>query len=106
MRWVEIFSVPSSPDSRQARQRQRLKPLSDKVRSIEKQLAANRNELEALVMRLADETLYTDPKRKLELTDVLKEQASLNSQIETLEWEWMTASEALERANPELKGQN
>jgi len=81
-----------------AQRRQRLKPLLDRVRKIEKQLASNRMELEMLEKRLADETLYTDPGRKDELTLMVKEQGSLKSGIETLEWEWLEASEALEKA--------
>ena len=83
----------------EARRRQQLKPLLDRVRGIEKQLASNRMELEMLEKRLADETLYTDPDRKTELTGLVKEQASLKSEIDTLEWDWLEASEALENAN-------
>jgi len=73
----------------EARRRQRLK---------EKQLASNRMELEMLEKSLADETLYTDLARKDELTRMVKQQGSLKSGIDTLEWEWLEASEALEKA--------
>jgi ATP-binding cassette subfamily F protein 3 len=82
----------------EARRRQRLKPLLDRVRQVEKQLASSRMELEMLEKRLADETLYTDLERKDELTRMVKEQGSLKSGIDTLEWEWLEASEALEKA--------
>jgi ATP-binding cassette subfamily F protein 3 len=82
----------------EAKRRQRLKPLLDRVRKIEKQLASNRMELEMLEKRLADESLYSDPDRKDELTRMVKEQGSLKSGIDTLEWEWLEASEALEKA--------
>ena len=82
----------------EAQRRQRHKPLLDKVREIEKQLAANRKELEAVQKSLADQAIYTDPDRKAELTGLVKDQASLKSAIDTLEWDWMEASEALETA--------
>ena len=83
---------------REAQRRQRLKPLLDKVRKIEKQLAARRTDLETLETTLADESIYTDPERKTELTGLIKEQTSLKSAIDALEWSWMEASEALEIA--------
>jgi ATP-binding cassette subfamily F protein 3 len=82
----------------EARRRQRLKPLTDKVRDIEKQLTANRRKLQTIETNLADETIYTNPNRKAELTDLVKDQASLKSVLSTLEWDWMQASEALEEA--------
>ncbi|MCK5481257.1 MAG: ATP-binding cassette domain-containing protein, partial [Gammaproteobacteria bacterium] len=81
----------------EAQRRQRLKPLLDRVRDIEKLLAANRMELEMLEKRLADETLYIDPGRKEEMTRLVKQQGSLKALLETLEWEWLEASEALEK---------
>jgi ATP-binding cassette subfamily F protein 3 len=82
----------------EAQRRQRLKPLLDRVRQIEKQMAANRMELEILEQRLADQTLYSDPSRKGELTDLVKKQGTIKSEIESLEWDWLQASEALENA--------
>ena len=82
----------------EAQRRQRLKPLSDEVREIEKQLASIKSELESLEERLADETIYTNPERKSELAELVKSQVSLKSEFETLEWNWMEASEALETA--------
>jgi ATP-binding cassette subfamily F protein 3 len=82
----------------EAQRRQRLKPLYDKVRDIEKQLASIKSELESLEERLADETIYTNPERKSELAELVKAQVSLKSEVETLEWNWMEASEALETA--------
>ena len=81
-----------------ALRRQRLKPLSDKVRKIEKLLASKRIELELQEKCLADENLYADAERLPELTGLLKEQASLKSAIDTLEWDWLEASESLENA--------
>jgi ATP-binding cassette subfamily F protein 3 len=83
----------------EAQRRQRLKPLSDRVRSIEKQLASSRMELEMLEKRLTDESLYTSPDSKTELAGLVREQSSVKSMIETLEWEWLEASEALDAAD-------
>jgi ATP-binding cassette subfamily F protein 3 len=86
----------------EARRRQHLKPLLDKVRGIEKKLASCRMDLEILEKRLADETLYTDPGRKSELTGLVKNQASLKSEIDGLEWNWLEASEAVENADQQV----
>ena len=83
----------------EAQRRQRLKPLYDKVRDIEKQLASNKTELATVQEHLADETIYSDAERQSELAGLVKEQASLQSAAETLEWNWMEASEALEHAD-------
>ncbi len=82
----------------QAAQRQRLKPLRDKVRNVEKELAANRDRLAELEARLADEAIYADASRKDELTELVRDQAAAKSAIEALEWEWLEASENLEQA--------
>jgi len=82
----------------EARRRQRLKPFTDSVRDIEKKLASGRRDLEMLESKLTDTGLYSDTARKDELAELLREQASLKSAIETLEWQWLEASEALEQA--------
>jgi len=82
----------------QAQRRQRLKPLYDKVRDVEKELAAQRATLTELDTRLADESIYSDPDRKNELTQLVQDQAAAKSAIESLEWEWLEASEELEKA--------
>lgn len=83
----------------EAQRRQRLKPLYDQVRKIDTQLATARTDLEALQKRLAEEDIYRDPERKTELAELVKDQASLKSELDALEWRWMEASEALELAN-------
>ena len=82
----------------QAKRRQRLKPMFDKVRDIEKNLATSRAALEKLIERLADESIYSDPERKNELTKLVQDQTDAKSDIEKLEWHWLEASEKLERA--------
>ncbi len=51
---------------------------------------------------LVDESLYTDAARKEEMTRLLLEQASLKSSLEALEWEWLEASEKLEKAEQRI----
>jgi len=79
-----------------AERRQRLKPLTDKVRKIEGQLAETREKLQVLNEQLSDETLYSDSTRHEELASLSKQQAQVKDDIETLEWSWMEASEAVE----------
>jgi len=83
----------------QALRRQRLKPLYDKVRDVEKGLASNRSQLVELDERLADESLYSDTNRKDELKQLVKDQAAVKATIEALEWDWLEASEELERSS-------
>jgi ATP-binding cassette subfamily F protein 3 len=82
----------------QAQQRQRLKPLHDKVREVEKALGSNRDRLTELEAQLSDESIYADPNRKDELTQLIQDQATTKANIESLEWEWLEASEKLEQA--------
>jgi ATP-binding cassette subfamily F protein 3 len=82
----------------QAERRRRLKPLQDKVRAAEKALDSNRSRLAELEARLADESIYTDASRKDELTQLIQDQATVKSLVESLEWEWLEASEELEQA--------
>ena len=42
--------------------------------------------------------MYTDPNRKDELTQLIQDQAAVKSAVESLEWEWLEASEKLEQA--------
>ena len=55
-------------------------------------------EIEALEKKLADPALYSDPDRTREMTGLVREQASLRAEIESLETQWLEASEALEAA--------
>ena len=83
----------------QAQRRKRLKPLYDKVRDVETDLASNRSRLAELEARLADEAIYANPDRQDELTQLVREQATIKSAIESLEWEWLEASEQLEQSS-------
>lgn len=81
-----------------ADQRRRLKPLTDRVRSIEGELEQARKDLDRLEVTLADTRIYTDESRKEELTGLLQQQAGLRSDLDRLESDWLSASEALETA--------
>lgn len=80
----------------QAQRRQQLKPLYDRVRDIETRLASGCSRLASFDERLADEKIYTDVGRKDELTQLVKDQAVLRTELDSLEWEWLEASEELE----------
>ncbi|MBT8066883.1 MAG: ATP-binding cassette domain-containing protein [Gammaproteobacteria bacterium] len=92
---------PTKKEQRQlqAQRRKRLKPLIDRVRGIENRLTCLRSDLASLDERLADTDLYTEAGRAAELKKILKDQADSKAEIQTLEWEWLEASEALEDAN-------
>ncbi len=62
----------------------------------------NRTELANIEQALVDESLYTEASRKDEMKRLLQRQAALKSALETLEWEWLEASEKLEEAEKEL----
>jgi ATP-binding cassette subfamily F protein 3 len=64
---------------------------------VETELAENRSRLTELEARLADESIYLDASRKDELTQLVQDQAAAKSAIESLEWEWIEASENLEQ---------
>ncbi|MEM9385942.1 MAG: ATP-binding cassette domain-containing protein [Pseudomonadota bacterium] len=91
---------PNKKDQRkaQAEERKRLKPLLDRVKRIEKELSTHRERLLSIESQLADTGLYADSARRDALKSLLKEQGEHKALIETLEWEWLEASEALEAA--------
>jgi len=100
-KWKEAPAKPVNKKQQrqeQAQRRLRLKPLHDTVRKVEKELAVNRARLAEFETRLADETLYADPDRKDEMTQLVQDQAAAKSTVESLEWEWLEASEKLEKA--------
>ncbi|MEM7613357.1 MAG: ATP-binding cassette domain-containing protein, partial [Pseudomonadota bacterium] len=82
----------------QVAERRRLKPLRDKVQSVEKALAEQRANLAMLDASLSDEAIYSDQSRKDELTDLIAQQAKARTTIESLESDWLEASEQLEQA--------
>ena len=88
----------------QAQARQRLKPLRDRVHKVEDELASVRARLSRLEAGLADESIYRDSARKDEVTGLVQAQAAAKANVESLEWEWLEASEKLEQAMQNLTG--
>ena len=86
----------------QAQRRQQLQPQMKKVQEIERQMSQHRARLEKLVQQLADEHLYSDSSRRDELAALVQQQGQLSKELESLEWTWLEASEALEAAQSGL----
>jgi ATP-binding cassette subfamily F protein 3 len=86
----------------QARRREILKPLSNRVREIDQQMTGLRQDLEQLETLLADQSIYQDADRKQELSELLRVQSEKRKALEQLEWDWLEASEALEVAESDI----
>ena len=69
------------------------------MKKIDSEMATLRQQLEAVERGLADVSLYSDPARKDEMNGLNRKRAVLKSEIESLEWSWLEASEALEHAS-------
>jgi ATP-binding cassette subfamily F protein 3 len=82
----------------QAQRRERLKPLYDIVRNAEKELNTRKQELDAVELSLADQSIYTDADRQSELAELVRTQSHLQTEIDALETQWMDATEMLESA--------
>lgn len=78
-----------------AAQREQLRPLSNKLKNIEKTMTANQTELTSVEARLHDTDLYHDG-NKDELQQLLQQQGTLRQRVELLEEEWLAVSEQLE----------
>ncbi len=85
----------------EARRRERLKPFTDRIRTLERDLERRRTELESLEAILNGPEIYGDPSRQDELTELLRQQGDARKEIDALEWAWLEASEALEHAERE-----
>ena len=97
--------VASKKQNRQAdaKRRQLLKPHLDSVRQAEKGLEKLKLELQQLDTQMADEALYTDPERVEDIQLWTRRQAEIRSLIGDLEWQWLEASESLEKASQPLE---
>jgi len=82
----------------EARRRLALKPLTDRVRSIERQLQVARQRLDEVEARLADPALYGEAGSAGEVERLSRSRAELGATIDSLESEWLEASEQLELA--------
>ncbi|MGH8035266.1 MAG: ATP-binding cassette domain-containing protein, partial [Lysobacterales bacterium] len=85
----------------EAQRRVQLKPFLDRVRKLDKEMAALRGTLEKLKHQLAGEELYRDSSRKNELASVLKTQSNQQASLKHLELAWLEASQALEEQSRE-----
>jgi len=99
--------TPLAAGKRQNRQvkvqrRQILKPLRNKVQKIEMEMSKCRSELMQAETCLQDESLYTGSSRKEDLRVLMQQQANFKAALETLEWDWLEASETLEDASKDL----
>ncbi len=80
-----------------AAQRQRLKPLRDRVKQLEQAHARCEAELQTLQTQLADPALY-EQADKQPLQHLLTRQGALSQEIAALESAWLEACETLEQA--------
>ena len=78
-----------------AEKRQRLQPLTNKLKKNEQQLAKLQQEMAELEAILADSGLYEDA-NKNRLKELLLKQNEIKTNIENLEEEWMQISEEIE----------
>jgi ATP-binding cassette subfamily F protein 3 len=88
--------APAREDRRSAAERrEQLRPLKQRVATLEKQIEKLQKDLTALEARLSEPALY-DPGRSAEVQQLLRQQASMREQMEQYEEEWLAASEELE----------
>ncbi|MEZ5477244.1 MAG: ATP-binding cassette domain-containing protein [Thiolinea sp.] len=78
-----------------AEKRKRLQPLRQKVSKLEQHMERLNQRRAELETALADPEVYADA-HKARLKDLLREQGELDTQLETVELEWMEASEQYE----------
>ncbi len=86
----------------EAKRRASLKPLGDRVKKIEKEMHQLRSDMTLTETKLHDTSLYSDAARKQEMTSLMQQQTAYKAALGTLEWEWLEASEALEKAAENL----
>ncbi len=79
-----------------AAKRAELSPLRKKIQAAEKRMAEIQKQLDALEVKFADETLYTE--RPDEAVELGKKRGALASELADLENEWIETSDMLERA--------
>ncbi|WP_444911803.1 ATP-binding cassette domain-containing protein [Microbulbifer sp. PAAF003] len=80
--------------------REQLKPLTNKLKNIERQMATAEKALAAVQEKLADEALYSGGQQE-EIARLNKEQSEQQELMEELEMEWLEISEKLEEIRSE-----
>lgn len=81
-----------------ARRRESLKPLLQRVKKSEDAMTKWRREISTIEQQLHDDSLYSDPDRREELNTLVQKQAQARQQLEQQEEVWLEASEALQHA--------
>lgn len=99
---TEVADKDNAPkiDKKQQRQqdaakRQRLKPLTNSLKKIEKEMEQLQSKLASMDERLADDTLYTE-ENKNELQTLLQQQGDMRNRLEELEENWLMTHEEIE----------
>lgn len=77
-----------------AAQRERLKPFTQVINRLEKEMDVIGAELKTIEMRLSDSALYESS--GTELQNLLKQQGALRSRLEGIESEWLEKTEEIE----------
>jgi ATP-binding cassette subfamily F protein 3 len=96
------FEKLSRKEQRQleAKRREALKPLLQRIRKAEDTMARLRMEIELCEKQLHDDALYSDPARREELNNLVQKQAQARRELEKTEENWLEASEELEQSGP------
>jgi ATP-binding cassette subfamily F protein 3 len=81
-----------------AAQRAQLKPLTNKLKSLETQMEKFQKRTSEIETLLGDSSIYDD-KNKAKLQELLAEQSKLQTQLEETEESWLMVSEELEAAS-------
>ena len=79
-----------------AEQRRQLQPLQNRIKKLEQDLEKLHQQRQSVHERLLDIGLYVE-ENKAKLTELLQRQRDIDMRIDTLEGEWMSASEELEQ---------
>lgn len=81
----------------QAQARNKLQPLRNRARQFERQLEKLQAQLKELESRLSDPDIYESSKSEA-LQTLLQNQASVRSELETIEIDWLAVMEEIEEA--------
>lgn len=84
--------------------RQQLKPVTNKITTIEKAIAKNEKKLSAMETTLLDTSIYEDAHKK-KLQQLLQEQGALQQENKAYEEEWLNLQEELEVMQQKLQSE-
>ncbi|MDO7666937.1 MAG: ABC transporter ATP-binding protein, partial [Pseudomonadota bacterium] len=83
-----------------AEARKKLQPLRNTVKKAEHKMDALQTKLNDIELQLADNSLYESTEKE-KLKALIVQQGSLKTELETVEMDWLAASEELELAGQE-----